>query len=608
MTIAYDPTDHEVEITLPTVITNGAAIKEMPTWLEQRSTSGTTADAEIATVFTGALPKVDVSEGNFGADDNGAFLFDALAWVPDLPNLMPTRLTLETPISHRGLSTGELIAEVETEQTYKATFQMTGTWREMDVFLGPYEVKQQSVELSSSEVALRTYFRSEEQEFSEDYLDAVAKYITRYSSELGAYPHKGFAVVSAPIPVGYALDGMTYVSQQILGHPYMLGRSLAHEVLHSWWGSGVEIDYANGNWAEGLTTYQADYALAEDHDPEAAKAMRREWLAALSSLPTSDDRPLREFQSAGHNRDQSVGYGKSAMVFHMLRHNLGQSAFEESLKRFWQANKGDVADWTDIQQAFETVSGRDLGAFFAQWLDQQGLPRLSLDGASVKAAGDGYTVEAQLSQSGVCFSLEVPILIETVSGDINKKVLFDCTSENFEFNLADQPLSISVDPDFDVLRKLVDGELAPTVRDVLRAETIVAIVGEEAEGSADSLLPQLLRNAEELRRVKNGVALPSADAFIAIGATDEVTELRAGHFEGDAPSVARKGAVRAWVEKDGNASFWLFISADDVDDIADDLSALRYYTNQSFITREPGVRPSGGRWPVENSPMQISLK
>ena len=608
VTIVYDPTSHDIRLSLPTVMTNEAAVKDMPAWLEQRSTNRTSEDAETATVFTGVLPEIDVSEGNFGADNNGGFLFDVLAWLPDLPDFKPTRLILETPMSHRGLATGELIAEEATEHTYRAIFRMAEGWRNMDVFLGPYEVRQRSVALPSGEVELRTYFRPEEQEFSEDYLNAVANYITRYSGELGPYPHESFAVVSAPIPVGYALDGVTYVSQQILGHPYMLGRSLAHEVLHSWWGSGVEIDYASGNWAEGLTTYQADYALAEDRDPEAAKAMRREWLAALSSLPSGDDRPLRDFRSAGHSRDQSVGYGKSAMVFHILRNSLGQPAFDEGLKRFWQDNEDAVAGWADIQHAFETVSGRDLDAFFAQWLDRTGLPQLSLDSAGAKNTPEGYTVALQLSQHGDVFALEVPVRIETVSGTTRETVPFDRSTETFEFQLEDQPLSVAVDPDFDILRTLANGELPPTVRDVLRAETTAVVVGEGARGSADNLLPQLLRNADEVQRIEISATLQPADAFIAIGATEEILELRADHVAGDAPSVAQKGAVRAWVETDNSDTRWLFISSDNVDRIADELSALRYYADKSFVSLEEGSKLSSGRWPVENSPMQVSLE
>ena len=42
---------------------------------------------------------------------------------------------------------------------------------------------------------------------SSAYLEAVADYIARYERLIGGYPYSSFSVVSAPIPVGYGLEG-----------------------------------------------------------------------------------------------------------------------------------------------------------------------------------------------------------------------------------------------------------------------------------------------------------------------------------------------------------------------------------------------------------------
>ena len=264
-----------------------------------------------------------------------------------------------------------------------------------------------------------------------------------------------------------------------------------------------------------------------------------------------------------------------------------------------------MAGWTELQQAFETASGRDLGVFFTQWLDRTGLPQISLDGAHVTDAPEGYTVTVKMGQRDDVFELDVPIRIETVSGTIRRNAPFESRAGSFAFHVADQPLSVSVDPNFDVLRALSDGELPPTVRDVLRSENIALVVAQHAEASADALIPQLLGNPNKLQRTAIDETLPSASAFVAIGMTEEILKLRADHFESEAPSAARKGDVRAWVEVDEKDIGWLFISADDLQGMATRLSALRYYANQSFVWIDAGARPSSGRWPVAKSPMQV---
>ena len=99
----------------------------------------------------------------------------------------------------------------------------------------------------------------------------------------------------------------------------MRGRSLAHEVLHNWWGNGVYIDYESGNWAEGLTTYMADYALAEERGPGEALDMRLGWLRDFAALPEDRDIAVTAFRSKRHDASQVVGYGKVAFIFHMLK-------------------------------------------------------------------------------------------------------------------------------------------------------------------------------------------------------------------------------------------------------------------------------------------------
>ena len=104
--------------------------------------------------------------------------------------------------------------------------------------------------------------------------------------------------------MGLGYPGVAYIARQILHSRYMQGRSLAHEVLHNWWGNGVYVSYETGNWAEGLTTFLADYVLAEDESRETARRMRLQWVRNFSALPTSLDFPATQFRSKGHDATQ----------------------------------------------------------------------------------------------------------------------------------------------------------------------------------------------------------------------------------------------------------------------------------------------------------------
>jgi hypothetical protein len=74
------------------------------------------------------------------------------------------------------------------------------------------------------------------------------------------------------------------------------------------------VDYAGGNWAEGLTTFMADYAYKERDSPGAARAMRLEWLRDFAAVPSGQDQPLRQFTARTHATSQIVGYHKAAFL------------------------------------------------------------------------------------------------------------------------------------------------------------------------------------------------------------------------------------------------------------------------------------------------------
>ncbi len=604
--LAYDPVSRGLTVTLDELPDRDRGELQLPAWLSQVETSNIATSSMRSAVFSGVLPDIKAGIPSRGANDSGAFLLGALDWMATA-EIVPTEISIQTPTPYRALATGDLLSESATEEYYTATYDVENDWPRIDIFAGPYGIEERVVSLPSGDVAVRTYFKKEEQKYSQDYLQAVDQYLFRFSDEIAPYPYQNFAVVSAPIPVGYAFDGVTYISDQILGHPYMLGRSLAHEVLHSWWGSGVRIDYETGNWAEGLTTYQADYALAEDSDPEAAKAMRREWLAALSSLPSDKERSLREFRSSSHDRDQTIGYGKSAMVFHMLKQSLGESVFAAGLRRFWNESYGDKAAWSDIQRAFETESDRDLAPFFKQWLDRTGLPHLLLDDAFFEKVDDGFAVSVTVSQKGDPFSIEIPILIETTSGTLQEIVQLDQRTSIFNFSVLDEPTSVSLDPNFETLRLLVEGELPLTIRDVLRAPEVSMVVAEGANEAAKKLTGHLFRDPQDIASIDANMALPAVDALIAVGRTDQIIELRAQYFASVAPAVATQGGVRAWVEMDAKDRLWLFSSSDELSTLAEALSTLRYYASGSFLMIEPDARPETGRWPVESHLLRFEL-
>ncbi|MEK6248407.1 MAG: hypothetical protein N2C12_09525, partial [Planctomycetales bacterium] len=297
-------------ITLKSAFIDGEKIESLKAIRDSVIDDSLHGGRRVRLLLEGTVPEPSQGLSLAAATPAASYLVSA-GWFPtDATDLRQFNITVTVTGQQRVAATGSLVSERFGKDTYSATFKYTGRAEDLGIFIGPYEVQK----IEHGTLELRTYFETADTELSSRYLAAVAGFLDRYKTEIGDYPYTGFSVVSAQIPVGLGFAGLTYVSRDILSHPYMLGRTLAHEVLHSWWGNAVAIDYTMGNWAEGLTTFQADYTLAEDQGVEAARKMRLSWIRGLASLQRKDSRPLSEFRSSSHGGTQSIGYGKAALV------------------------------------------------------------------------------------------------------------------------------------------------------------------------------------------------------------------------------------------------------------------------------------------------------
>ncbi len=112
-------------------------------------------------------------------------------------------------------------------------------------------------------VTAMAFLRTPDEGLANRYLDATERYIRMYNDLIGPYPYGKFALVENFWETGYGMPSFTLLGPRIIRFPFILTSSYPHEILHNWWGNGVYVDYATGNWCEGLTAYLADHLIQE---------------------------------------------------------------------------------------------------------------------------------------------------------------------------------------------------------------------------------------------------------------------------------------------------------------------------------------------------------
>ena len=215
--------------------------------------------------------------------------------------------------------------------------------------------------MDAGAVKALAFLRKPDQALADRYLDATAQYLDMYRDLFGPYPYSKFALVENFWETGYGMPSFTLLGEQIIRFPFILTSSYPHELLHNWWGNGVFVELAGGNWCEGLTAYLADHLIAEQRGQGADH--RRAILQRVTNYVTPEnDFPVSRFQSRHDGVTEAIGYGKTAMIWNMLRDKVGDAQFIKALQAFYRDNRFREASFDDIRKSFEAVSGLDLRA------------------------------------------------------------------------------------------------------------------------------------------------------------------------------------------------------------------------------------------------------
>ncbi len=402
--------------------------------------------------------------------EKGVFLSPSYFWYPSLPNnLSRFQVDITCPANLYVLTQGKLTGESAAGENHRISWQTDYPTDGIHLVGSNYAIQTAKYR----DIDIYTDFFPETQELAPSYLAACQRYLAMYEKMIGPYPFSKFAVVENFFPTGYGMPSYTLLGSQVLRLPFIIYTSLGHEITHNWWGNSVYVNYDEGNWCEGLTTYFADYHYKEMKSPEDAMQYRRDLDRDFTVyVKDGKDFPLSQFRERTESSSRAIGYGKSAMVFHQLRKIVGDSLFYQTFRDFYKANKFREASWTDIQTSANKVCQQDLDWFFGQWVNRAGAPQISLEHAEYL----DNAVEFTLEQPDPAYRLYVPVSITENTGKKTSFVWFEKPVQTFQIQVAEKPAQLAVDPDFDLFRRLDHAEIPPTLSEIYGQDSAVMVL------------------------------------------------------------------------------------------------------------------------------------
>jgi len=147
----------------------------------------------------------------------------------------------------------------------------------------------------------------------------------------------------------------------------------------------------------------------------------------------------------------SILKSKGAYVLHMLRGVLGDEKFFKLLKEYIYNFGYKEASIEDFKALAEKIHGQDLTYFFAQWIEQNGVPQFQYEFTTYRAK-DGFKVTGTVKQDLDTFRMPVEILVETDGKPELKKVEVVGPESNFSVSTFGKPRSAKIDPNQKILR------------------------------------------------------------------------------------------------------------------------------------------------------------
>ena len=209
-------------------------------------------DAREARSFE-STPGIIAAEGTVLTGDSG--------WYPSFGDGMLTfSLDIQLPGGWRAISQGRR----GTDSVADTGRQGHVHWEERQPQEEIYLIAAPFSEYARNDAGIESlvYLRKDDAALAQRYQDATARYIAMYQRLIGPYPYAKFALVENFWETGYGMPSFTLLGSQVIRLPFIIDTSYPHEILHNWWGNGVYVDYAGGNWSEGLTAYSGRSPVA----------------------------------------------------------------------------------------------------------------------------------------------------------------------------------------------------------------------------------------------------------------------------------------------------------------------------------------------------------
>ena len=313
-------------------------------------------------------------------------------------------------------------------------------------------------------IGVNVYAPREASGDTQKFADDVARSAVAFSDMFGPLPRPEFTL--AQLPDGtlrdFAGPGLLLLSKRIWD-PRASDRTIARLVASQWWGNAVLPATRGDGWiSDGLARYSEALYAEQNAGKEAGLKAVDEF--AVGALMYEEAAPIAQAaRLAPYSADyRSVVMNKGAMIFHMVRAQMGDVAFKSLLHDFYfkyAEGSATIENFEALAEQHAQASAKagqpppDLRSFFAQWLNSTGVPDFTIEYV-VYRTHQGFRVVGKIKQPLDTFHMPVDLRIDTEGNPETKTI--DVIGTESEFTVESfgrpKPGGIKIDPNNVILK------------------------------------------------------------------------------------------------------------------------------------------------------------
>ncbi|MGQ0764783.1 MAG: M1 family metallopeptidase [Gemmatimonadota bacterium] len=377
---------------------------------------------------------------------------------------------VRTPATHRVIANGDLLEETPQLDSSGTPVRLLTRWRSlkplytavMVIGVAPfavYDLGETACGLAERPgcVEQSVWITPDVRPSMPGPFARAGEMVALFSRLVGPYPYEKLAHVQSSTRYGGMENASAiFYADRIYRRGTMSEGLIAHEAAHQWFGDAVTTREWPHVWlSEGFATYFA--ALWSEHS--------RGDSAFLADMRRMRDGVLRDEMAATHpvihasltdaaNVLNGLVYGKAGFVLHMLRREVGDSAFFRGIRSYYTRYRHGNALTADFQREIEASAAVQLGWFFDQWLRRPGLAEIT---TSWQWDGVRRAIDLTVTQGGRFppFQLTLPVDVTDSSGRVHRiRVKIPAsrvTTIPIPVPIDGQPRSVAFDVDVSIL-------------------------------------------------------------------------------------------------------------------------------------------------------------